>query len=359
MYFSSVTQILQGLSSATIFTMADAAAFTILALYKFVSPQWTTEEVHEYKKRTETFLRDHLVRGAILISTEGINGTLCYPTATTNATTANNEDSNDIIVRYFTGSVKDIRTRISYSPTNVFFRLRIRIKTEIVTMGVDGICPTVQVGEYVKPGPEWDALIQDPNTLVIDARNEYEYQVGTFRNAVNPKTQSFTELPKWLQENVLPTTSRIAMFCTGGIRCEKATSYALQIAPNVPVMHLEGGILAYLDTVPKDESTFDGECYVFDQRIAVTHGLVPSDTYQACHACRHVLTPVDRQHEDYVYGVCCCYCKVERQDQRHRYESRQMHIQVAEKRGIPHIHDSKELVHVSRRGVPQSCSGIL
>jgi len=407
-------------------TKASSSCFTILTLYKFVSPKLTDEQVTYCKSELETELRRYGARGAILLSNEGINGTICYPTIPkTNKNNSKCEKAakeSDQVYQYLMRLFPGLRTRFSYHPEPVFFRLRVRIKSEIVTMGVTtnqkdatnsnpstdeeepiACDPTVQVGEYVAPGPDWDALIRDPDCLVIDARNDYEYQVGTFENAINPKTSSFTEFPEWLQQTLLvqngsnelseasvretETTrkpfTKVAMFCTGGIRCEKATSYAVNLlqknphTANIPVYHLEGGILAYLDTVPGPDndgssstdnnnssakSTFHGECYVFDQRTAVTYGLQPSTRYQPCHACRHPLTPDDRQHPDYVPGVACSYCATDadRQARRQRYEARQHQLEVAEQLGILHIHDAKEqnstaqvpAMSLSRRGIP-------
>lgn len=401
---------------------SSSSCFTILALYRFVSPKLTDEQVTCCKSELETVLRRYGARGAILLSNEGINGTICYPTIhkTEKKYSENEKDvkENDLVYQYLMQLFPGLRTRFSFHPEPVFFRLRVRIKSEIVTMGVttnrtdtsnsysspaeEAIAcdPTVQVGEYVAPGPDWDALIRDPDCLVIDARNDYEYQVGTFENSINPKTHSFTEFPEWLQQKLLGLNAneaqseasvseteatrkpftKVAMFCTGGIRCEKATSYAVNLlqknphTADIPVYHLEGGILAYLDTVPGPDdgstdnndssakSTFHGECYVFDQRTAVTYGLKPSTRYQPCHACRHPLTPEDRQHPDYVPGIACSYCATDadRQARRQRYEARQHQLEVAEQLGILHIHDAKEqkstaqvpAVSLSRRGIP-------
>jgi UPF0176 protein len=330
----------------------DQSKFTVLALYKFVTPKLTESKVVQQKEDIEAFLRQHNVRGCILLSTEGINGTVCYPDI--------NTGTNHLICEYFKENVPGIRIRLSYANENVFFRLRVRIKKEIVTMGVDDIDPTVAVGEYLKP-KEWDEMISDPNCLVIDTRNDYEVELGTFTNAVNPQTTSFTEFPDWFKEQLdtkQPKFTSVAMFCTGGIRCEKATSYCVKLLKDtnvkIPVCHLEGGILRYLEEVPEQESSFQGECYVFDQRTAVTHGLEPSRTYQACHACRHVLTPSDRAHADYRQGVACPYCVADpdREARRARYETRHMHMQVAEQRGIQHI--GLQHVPISRSGIPQS-----
>jgi UPF0176 protein len=327
---------------------SQSEQYTILALYKFVSPKWRADEVAKRRDEIESFLRLHIARGAILVSVEGINGTICYPSFHSPGIPYN--EKFDLVFQFFTSMFAGLRTRVSTSQSNVFFRLRVRVKQEIVTMGVDGVCPIDKVGEYIPPGPEWNKLLADPDCLVIDTRNDYEYEIGTFKSAVNPNTKSFTELPKWLEDNVKKADkkpSKIAMFCTGGIRCEKSTSYALDLfkEEQIPVFHLEGGVLAYLDIVPPEQSLFEGECYVFDQRIAVTHGLRPSENYVACHACRHPLSASDREHEDFKQDVQCGFCvkDEDRQARRHRYEARHYQMKVHEEKGIPHMYDNKEI----------------
>ena len=255
----------------------------------------------------------------------------------------------------------------------MFYRLKIKLKKDILTCRLEGdkdtagVCldPTQQVGTYVKPGPEWDALLQDPNCLVVDARNDYEVRLGTFHNAKNPKTTIFSELLPWMKEQLAVTKkpTKIAMFCTGGIRCEKATAAVMDLvqqqqqqsqskqssAPEIPVYHLEGGILAYLDQVPSEKSQFEGACYVFDQRVAVTHGLEAVPNMTLCHACRAPLTAEQQEgHADFVQGQQCTYCVDDvakrTAKQQERYESRQHQIQLAQQKGFLHIHDPKEKV---------------
>jgi UPF0176 protein len=369
------------------------ALFSILALYHFPSPKLTEERVDTLRDEIEVFLLSHHARGTIVLATEGINGTICYP--------KNNNDNNDSVVSFFSELFPQLQTRLSFHKEHVFYRLKVRIKPEIVTMGVAvGVVPpaanthattTTGVGTYVNAGPDWDRLIADPECLVIDARNEYEIQVGTFRGAVNPHTRAFVEFPEWIRQQLVlnelmlvedekqqhpereavqttaapvknPKFNKLAFFCTGGIRCEKATAYCLDLLQTnkttnnsiadddkneIQVYHLKGGILAYLDQVSQDRSTFEGECYVFDHRTAVQHGLRASDKYTICHACRHPLTVEDRQKNNadyYQLGICCQYCISDeyRLERRQRYESRQKQFEICEKEGVPHVHDAKE-----------------
>jgi len=388
--------------------------FTILALYKFVSPPLEDAAVQRHKEEIESYLRtEAFARGTILLSTEGINGTICYPNPIrggiserrrrTRHNNDGNDDStkssnniadNDSVHRFLSVRFPGLRVRYSYHSCNVFFRLRVRIKCEIVTIGLVGLdkdkADPLKNGIYVKPGKDWDDLVNDPDCLVIDTRNDYEVQLGTFRNAVNPGTTSFTEFPAWLEselssrgKNANESNSKkkmpnkIAMFCTGGIRCEKATSYCMNLVGGdgdsaIPVYHLEGGILAYLDneqrrqeeasntenskagkdgrcptattTSTSSSSTFEGECYVFDHRVAVTRGLKASTEYESCGACRHPLSREDRRQPGYRYGVSCPYCERDqyREERRGRYEARHVQMEVAERKGIAHIHDAKE-----------------
>jgi UPF0176 protein len=208
--------------------------------------------------------------------------------------------------------------------------------------------PTKVVGTYVPP-EEWNELLMDPETLVVDARNDYEIRLGKFANAEDPHTTNFREFPAWLrqQAETRKPPKRIAMYCTGGIRCEKATSLVMtsELFPNTPVYHLEGGILAYLDKVKLEDSLFDGECYVFDQRTAVTHGLKPSERYVSCFACRSPLCIEDLQRDDFVEGISCRYCIDElTEKRRERLEGRQRQVQLASmgETSKPHLYDPKE-----------------
>ena len=284
------------------------------------------------QEELESFCLAQQVRGTLILSTEGVNGTICYPAS-----------ENDKVRNTLQSKFPGLRTRISRDNRNVFARLRIKIKSQIVSIGDINVNvdPTDTVGLYVKPGADWDSLLKDPECLVVDTRNAYEVRIGTFEGAVNPLTENFTEFPEWLTTKAA-SSKKIAMFCTGGIRCEKATSLAKSLFPDKQVYHLEGGILAYLDTVQEDQSTFHGECYVFDQRVAVTHGLNPSQQYVSCFACRQPLSPQEREDVSYKEGLSCQYCVDDATEkQRQRFEDRNKQIELATKQGKLHIHDSK------------------
>jgi len=312
---------------------SDAPIYQILALYKFVAPKLPQKELKSLQQEIEAKCRDAHARGCILVACEGINGTICYP------------QEKENLLEYFLAKFPGLRHRISYDSRPVFTRLKIKIKPEIVTLSCD-IDPTQQVGTYIPPGPGWNTLLQNPDCLVIDTRNDYEVRLGTFQNAVNPRTHNFKEFPEWLAEQAETNKPKsIAMFCTGGIRCEKATSLALasEVFQDTPIYHLEGGILAYLDQVPEQESQFEGECYVFDQRVAVTHGLLPTTKYTQCHACRNPLLWEDLQRDDYEEGMSCRYCINDITDKkRKRFSDRQKQIELSEKLGTPHLYDPKE-----------------
>ena len=389
--------------------MSNPCRVKVLALYKFV--QIPKDELEGLQKEVEEKLRNAEARGTILLASEGINGTICYP------------DSNegDVVVdylqnhRYFMG----LRTRLSFVDSFIFHRLKIKLKREIVTIGGDNdgpnedlepvgemvkcaVDPCKIVGNYVKAGKEWDDLLDDPDVVVIDTRNKYEFEIGSFQNAISPNTDNFRQFPDWLHrfaksceaaennssgpnercvlncsnvnldferersihfdninarnldpvpDNEMPIVKKrpkaVAMFCTGGIRCEKSTSYTIAakvFPPDIPIYHLDGGVLAYLDSHPdENKSKWKGECFVFDQRVAVTHGLQPSSTYSACHACRRPITKADMEREDYLKGISCKHCKESAtQEQKIRFQERQKQIELAQTKGIKHIHDAKE-----------------
>ena len=258
------------------------------------------------------------VRGSILVAPEGINGTIAGPREGVDAVLAR--------IRTLPGCA-DLDWKESHAAEQPFKRLKVRLKREIVTLGQPAD-PTRQVGTSVAP-EEWNAVVEDSDTVVIDTRNDYEVAIGTFQGAVDPKTQSFGEFPQWWEANKAAMDGkRVAMFCTGGIRCEKASSWLL--AQGVPeVLHLKGGILKYLEDVPAEQSTWDGQCYVFDQRVSVGHGLAQGE-YSMCHACGRPVSSSDRAHADYRQGVSCPACIEEYSaEDRARFAERQRQIDAA------------------------------
>jgi UPF0176 protein len=266
-------------------------------------------------------------RGTLLLAPEGINGTI-----------AGSRAGIDLVLQHIRGlpGCADFEHKESFAPENPFLRMKVRLKKEIVTLGAGDLDPVNNAGIHVEPA-DWNALISDPHTILIDTRNDYEVEIGTFRGATNPETTSFGEFPDWVDNfKDLRGKPKIAMFCTGGIRCEKSTAL-LKAKGFEEVYHLKGGILKYLEEVPEEDSLWEGECFVFDQRVSVGHGLVPG-SYGMCHACRRPVDEAARQSEFYVPGISCPACHDERSDkQRQRYAERQQQIELAKKRGEAHI----------------------
>ncbi len=267
------------------------------------------------------------IKGTVLLAREGINGTV---TGTASAV--------DALMGYLKADPRlaALDYKLSFAEDCPFYRMKVRLKKEIVTMGVEGIDPTETVGTYVNPD-DWNALISDPDVVLIDTRNDYEVEIGTFKGAINPETQTFRDFPAWVEANKDKLNKpKVAMFCTGGIRCEKASAFMLNNGYE-DVYHLKGGILKYLETQPKDESLWDGACFVFDQRVAVEHGLEESD-YDQCYACRYPLTKEQMAHPLYVKGVSCPRCHNRLSEaQRERFAERQKQIALAKNRGETHI----------------------
>jgi len=295
--------------------------YTVAALYKFVSlPDYAA--LQPWLKA----MGEHLdIRGTILLATEGINGTI-----------AGTDDAIHALLHYLRADprMSELDAKFSGSEEQPFLRFKVRLKREIVTLGVEGTDPNKQVGTYINPD-NWNTVISDPNTVVIDTRNSYEIGVGTFKGAIDPNTESFRDFPTWVEQNRAQLEGkRVAMFCTGGIRCEKASSYML--SKGFPdVMHLKGGILKYLETQPEDSSLWQGDCFVFDQRVAVGHGLSETNWTQ-CFACRTPLSPDDCQSTHYVKGVSCPHCFKPDSDVT-RFEERQRQIDLAKQRSEPHL----------------------
>ncbi|MGV0035423.1 MAG: rhodanese-related sulfurtransferase [Candidatus Azotimanducaceae bacterium WSBS_2022_MAG_OTU7] len=295
----------------------------VCALYHFVS----IDDCEVLQQSLLNLLQDAGVKGTLLVAAEGINGTV----AGTSAGIANLQAylAND-------GRFDGIAYKLSTAAQVPFPRIRVKLKKEIVTLGVTDIDPRQIVGTYVKAG-KWNELISDPEVTVIDARNEYEVLIGTFEHAINPHTESFREFPEFASAELDPAKhKKIAMFCTGGIRCEKSTAF-LKSRGFDEVYHLEGGILKYLEEVPEEESLWQGECFVFDDRVTVDHDLRPG-SYDQCHACRMPISDTDKQSNAYVKGVSCPHCIDRKTDSdRARYRERQKQIRLATERGEAHI----------------------
>ena len=297
--------------------------YVVCALYKFVA----LEDYVELRQPLLDVMTANEICGTLLLAREGINGTVAGKEHHINnlLTWLNSDDR-----------LNPIETKLSYSEDKPFKRTKVKLKKEIVTMGVEDIDPNESVGTYVKP-EDWNALIESPDVVLVDTRNEYEYEVGTFKNAVNPHTESFREFPEYVNQHLDPEKhKRVAMFCTGGIRCEKSTAYLKQQGFE-EVYHLKGGILQYLEDVPKDDSLWQGECFVFDDRVTVNHDLEPGG-YDQCHACRLPITDEDKASEQYEQGVSCphCYDKTS-PEQKARYAQREKQIQLAKVRGEEHL----------------------
>lgn len=304
----------------------DDAAFAIAALYRFVD----LDDHRALQPVLQKLCDAADIQGTLLLAEEGINGTICGTVAGMQTVLQWLEDD----ARFDGLSIK-----FSFAAEQAFLRMKVRLKREIVTMGCPEIRPAQATGTYVEPA-DWDALIDDPDVMVIDTRNRYETAIGSFRGAVDPETDSFREFPGWAAELAgRHDTSRprkLAMFCTGGIRCEKASAL-MQSHGFDEVYHLKGGILKYLEEIPQEDSSWQGECFVFDGRVAVDHGLQPGQ-YDMCHACRMPLAPQDLSHRDYAPGVSCHHCRDgQDQQQRARFMERQKQVRLAAERGEAHI----------------------
>lgn len=267
------------------------------------------------------------ITGTLLLAPEGVNGTIAGPRAGLDAVLAH--------LRGWPGFAGLIHKE-SPAPVAPFGRMKVRIKREIVTMGQPEVDPTAAVGHYVTPA-DWNALIAAPDVAVIDTRNAYEVAIGSFQGAIDPGTDSFRDFPAWWQANAHRFhNKRIAMFCTGGIRCEKSTNYLLSQGVE-QVYHLQGGILKYLEEVPEEGSLWHGACFIFDERVSLTHGLRPGG-HTLCRACRRPLTKADRASPDYQEGVSCPHCADQfTESDRARFRERQHQVELARARGTRHI----------------------
>ncbi len=306
---------------------AQPEPLQVAAFYGFTA----LNQLAELRNQLQELAAAAGVRGTILLASEGVNGTISGSQAGV-ARVLNR-------LRGIEG-LERLQAKFSQAPIQAFHRLKVRVKPEIVTMGCPEVKPAERVGTYVAPA-QWDELIRDPHTLVVDTRNDYEVAIGSFAGAIDPKTSSFREFPAWVQRVLRPLVQQrqpraIAMFCTGGIRCEKASSYLLQQG-FTDVHHLQGGILNYLEQIPEAQSSWQGECYVFDKRVAVNHSLEPG-VHSLCHACGLPLSPAERQLESYVKGVSCIHC-IDRfsEADRVRFADRQRQMELAAARGAVHI----------------------
>ncbi len=307
----------------------------VSALYKFV----TLDDYAELRKPLLTVMEENHVKGTLLLAKEGINGTI-----------AGDRKGIDALLAWLRSDPRfaDLETKESYEQAMPFYRTKVKLKKEIVTMGIDGIDPKSIVGTYVKP-EDWNALISDPDVLLIDTRNDYEVTIGAFKGAVNPKTETFREFSQYVKQQLDPAKhKKIAMYCTGGIRCEKSTAY-LKEQGFEDVYHLQGGILKYLEQVPVDQSAWQGECFVFDNRVAVNHNLEKGQ-YDQCYACRYPITEDEKNSEQYQQGVSCphCYDKVTAK-QRQRFLEREKQVQMSKQRGEEHIGSSARDISSKRR----------
>lgn len=302
----------------------------VAAFYKFA-------KLPDYKLLQAPFLDLCLslnINGTILLASEGINGTV-----------AGSRQSIDSLLVFLRDEPRlyDIEQKESFTNELPFDRMKVKLKKEIVPLGVSSVDPNTLVGTYVTP-EEWNELISDPGVIILDTRNDYEVDIGTFKGAIDPKTKRFRDFPSFVSENLDPDKhKKVAMFCTGGIRCEKASSYMLQQGFN-EVFHLKGGILKYLEKIPAEKSLWDGECFVFDQRIAVGNGLTVGD-FEQCYACRHPISPLDRDSEKFRLGVSCPYCYYNLPEKtRARAIERQKQNVLSNKRREQPNHSNKKIL---------------
>ncbi len=314
--------------------------YVVCALYKFVA----LEDYKAIRQPLMEVMEEHHIRGTLLLASEGINGTV-----------AATREGIDALLAWFKQDTRlaDVAYKESYHAHQPFNRSKVKLKKEIVTMGVEGIDPRHVVGTYVK-AKDWNALIADPEVLVVDTRNDYEIEIGTFKNALNPNTETFREFPDYVEKNLDPQKhKKVAMYCTGGIRCEKSTAYLKEQGFD-EVYHLQGGILKYLEEVPEEESLWQGECYVFDGRVAVDHQLEKGQ-YAMCNACRLPITAADMEHQQFEKGVSCPRCFDKHSDeQKARFREREKQVQLAAARGEQHVGGEANKVLAARRAEKQA-----
>ena len=303
--------------------ISDAATTQVAALYRFVR----LENYADLREPLLNLCEARGVRGTLLLAHEGINGTI-----------SGTKQAIAEVLAFLRSDdrLADLDCKFSYNRELPFLRMKVKLKNEIVTMGRSDIDPNYCVGRYASP-EQWNALVDDPDCLVIDTRNDYEVEIGTFQGAVNPNTTSFREFPDWVEKNLDPTKhKKVAMFCTGGIRCEKSTSLLVSLGFE-DVWHLKGGILNYLEKTPQEQTRWDGECFVFDSRVSVDHQL-QKGRYDQCYACRFPMDEAQKASALYVPGVSCPRCHdAHSEEQKQRFRERQKQISLARARGEAHI----------------------
>lgn len=308
--------------------------YVTCAMYKFVA----LPHFESLRQPLLDVMNDNQIFGTLLLAAEGINGTV-----------SSTREGIDKLLAWLDEQpgLENIDSKESYDSKIPFYRTKVKLKKEIVTMGVEGIDPKETVGTYVQP-EDWNALISDPDVVLVDTRNDYEVKIGTFKNAIDPKTTTFREFPKWSKENLDPNTNKkVAMFCTGGIRCEKSTAFLKEQGFD-EVYHLQGGILKYLEKVPEKDSLWQGECFVFDNRVTVNHNL-EAGSYDQCHACRMPITEQEKTLDTYIEGISCLHCHDQvTEEQKQRYAQRQKQVKLAKARGEAHI-GSAALLDTERR----------
>ena len=307
----------------------------VCTMYKFV----ILEDFQELRQPILNVMLENKVQGTLLLANEGINGTV----------TGSRKGINSLLKYLKSNSrLATINHKESYHEDMPFSRSKVKLKKEIVTLGVEEINPNKVCGKHIKP-KDWNALISNPDVLLVDTRNEYEVAIGTFKNAVNPHTKSFREFPEYVDNNLDPKKQKkVAMFCTGGIRCEKST--ALMLAKGFEeVYHLDGGILKYLEEVPKEETMWEGECFVFDSRVSINHDL-EKGSYDQCFACRMPITEDDKLKSEYQKGIICHHCHDNvSYEQRQRFVEREKQSLLAAKFGFSHIgKNAKKLAEMNK-----------
>mgnify|MGYP006139570541 CR=1 FL=1 len=311
----------------------------VCSLYHFVS----LDDYQTLRQPLLDVMLNNRVKGTLLLASEGINGTI-----------SGDRSGIDSVLKWLKSDTRlqNLDHKESYDDTYPFYRSKVKIKKEIVTMGVEGIDPNRKAGTHIPP-QEWNDLISNPDVLVIDTRNNYEVEIGSFRNSINPNTVSFREFPDFVKGNLDSSKhKKIAMYCTGGIRCEKSTAYLKEQGFD-EVYHLQGGILKYLEEVPQEESLWQGECFVFDNRVAVNHSLEKGN-YDQCHACRLPITDENKQSEFYEKGASCarCYHKLS-DEQKTAFKERQKQIELAALRGEEHLGSSVAQTILKRKASKQ------